>query len=112
MIQHCRFQQGPPALIHLVKISVVLALLYLQDQDGDEDASTPSNSHGAFPYLLALHALCCADAGLAAPEAEPQRFLRCLAPYISAAASAAQQGGITKTNSSESPARHEVACVG
>lgn len=54
---------------------------------------------GQFPYLLALHALCAADASLATPKADPQRFVRCLAPYISAAV--VQQGILARSNSGE-----------
>jgi hypothetical protein len=34
--------------------------------------------------MLALHALCAADASLAAPAADAQRFVRCQAPYLPA----------------------------
>jgi hypothetical protein len=67
--------------------------LFLQEQ---EDGAVGS---GQFPYLLALHALCAADASLATPKADPQRFVRCLAPYISAAG--VQQGILARTNSGE-----------
>jgi hypothetical protein len=68
---------------------------FLQEQE--DGAGGP----GQFPYLLALHALCAADASLATPKADPQRFVRCLAPYISAAG--VQQGILARTNSGEEP---------
>lgn len=74
---------------------------YVQDHE-DDGVSTSSNAAGSFPYLLALHALCCADASLAAPEADPQRFVRCLAPYVSRAG--VQQDILSRTNSSKSKA--------
>jgi hypothetical protein len=68
----------------------------LQGQEDQEDGVAGC---GQFPYLLALHALCAADASLAAPQADPQRFVRCLAPYVSAAG--VQQGILARSNSGE-----------
>ncbi|WIA08603.1 hypothetical protein OEZ85_008032 [Tetradesmus obliquus] len=65
----------------------------LQQQEQDDGVG----GCGQFPYLLALHALCAADASLATPRADPQRFVRCLAPYISAAV--VQQGILARSNS-------------
>lgn len=67
----------------------------LQDprEEGEDHAlvetSSSSNSHCRLSYLLALHALCIADAGLAAPAKDPPRFVRALAPYVDSAAQAA-----------------------
>lgn len=50
---------------------------------GNEDESMDQDNAGAgsFQYLLALHALTAADPSLAAPAADPQRYVRLLAPY-------------------------------
>jgi hypothetical protein len=53
-------------------------------QDGDGGAQPADSSSGAFRYMLALHALCAADASVAVPAADAQRFVRCLAPYLPA----------------------------
>eukprot|EP00775_Hariotina_reticulata_P010526 gene10526-10686_t len=73
-------------------LSMFLQLQQDQREEGEDHAlvdSSSSSSHSRLSYLLALHALCIADAGLAAPVKDPQRFVRALAPYVDSAAQAA-----------------------
>lgn len=109
------------------------ACCLLQDgpvDDDDEEACSPGphstaaapagsggGGGGAFPFLLALHALCIADASLAAPASDPQRFVRCLAPYVGAAAAAAggagggQPSALSRTISRTSSSEHRMKGV-
>lgn len=71
-------------------------------QESADDSQNPdSSSGGSFKYLLALHVLTAADPGVAAPAADTQRFVRCLAPYASALASIAAPGQQGRTSSGE-----------
>eukprot|EP00879_Flechtneria_rotunda_P019856 GHRR01020870.1.p1 GENE.GHRR01020870.1~~GHRR01020870.1.p1 ORF type:complete len:819 (+),score=323.27 GHRR01020870.1:216-2672(+) len=65
---------------------------------------------GRFPHLLALHALCAADASVVAPAADPQRFVRCLAPYL-AAASGQQGPGVSAADDAARRAAEELLCL-
>lgn len=64
---------------------------YMQDT-GDDSLKQDSSSVGCFQHLLALHALTAADPSVAAPAADAQRFVRCLAPYVSELSSAVALG--------------------
>jgi hypothetical protein len=59
---------------------ICLAALLPQGNE-DESMDQDNASAGSFQYLLALHALTAADPSLAAPAADPQRYVRLLAPY-------------------------------
>lgn len=66
----------------LPAVSTCLCLPNSVQGTADESASEQEDgSAGSFRYLLALHALTAADPSLAAPAADPQRYVRLLAPY-------------------------------
>lgn len=75
----------------------------LQDCNGSgDDEETHADAAqqqpgGAFACLLALQALCAADAAVATPTSDPQRFLRSLHHYVAAAS--LQQGVLARTTS-------------
>ncbi|CAD7704601.1 unnamed protein product [Ostreobium quekettii] len=53
----------------------------LQAQDGN---GTGQLGECTLAYLLALHALCCSASTLLVSDSDPQRFARCLQPYLQA----------------------------
>lgn len=59
----------------LIQLSWTLFTLQDVADPGAEGSST-------FPTLLALHALCCVDVSLCQDPRDPQKFVRCLAPYL------------------------------
>ncbi|MEW5303660.1 MAG: hypothetical protein WDW36_006331 [Sanguina aurantia] len=65
--------------VHALADALLARVLQLQDvaDPGAERSST-------FPPLLALHALCCVDVALCQDPRDPQKFVRCLAPYLKA----------------------------
>lgn len=72
-------------------------------ETADDSLGSDSGGGGCFQYLLALHILTAADPSVAAPAADPQRFVRFLAPYTSALANTAAPAQLARMSSGEEP---------